>query len=517
MASEPIDFGPDAFQRLLEAERGIPVTAPTTVAFIGRAERGPVDESVKVASFDDFRRVFGGHCAFSFVSFAVQQFFAQGGQAAVVVRVANRATRARLDLPAGGAVLRLQARVPGSREFLRASVDYDGFEADPLRFNLVVQRMSRPVSQMVVDQEFFSGLSMLRADEHFVADALADSELVRLAGPLPHLRPDATRAPSPGAPIPYVAAHVLGTDGDELTDYDVVGSNKSGTGLFALDRCGHFDLLCIPAPPGRDVGMTTFVAATRYCERRRALLIWDPPRAWSSVDAALLAARGAGLGSHNAITYFPRVRSRVEPGRYPGGMPACGAVAGLIARCDEQGIWHGLPSDDGGIRGQLVPLVDVDDRRAALLHRAGVNTIARFGSGSMLEGNVTFAGAGSVADIWQQLDRKRLAAFILGSIERHTRWVLRRRNLEDAAATLDRQVWTFLSRLRQRGALVGATPEQAFLVRVRVSADDAMPLTLRVGFALQRPNEFLVYEFRYSSGATEVTSVPVLDADRYVG
>ena len=53
-----------------------------------------------------------------------------------------------------------------------------------------------------------------------------------------------------------------------------------------------------------------------------------------------------------------RVRSRIEPGRYPGGMPACGAIAGFIARCDEQGVWHQLPTADGGIRGQLVPVVD---------------------------------------------------------------------------------------------------------------------------------------------------------------
>ena len=120
MASEPTNFGPDAFQRLLEGERGIPVTAPTTAAFIGRTERGPVDEPVKIASFDDFRRAFGGHCPFSFLSFAVQHFFAQGGQAAVVVRVANRATRARLALPAGDGLLRLQARVPGGRVATRS-------------------------------------------------------------------------------------------------------------------------------------------------------------------------------------------------------------------------------------------------------------------------------------------------------------------------------------------------------------------------------------------------------------
>ena len=52
----------------------------------------------------------------------------------------------------------------------------------------------------------------------------------------------------------------------------MIGSNSEGTGLFALDRCEQVDLVCVPSPPGRDLGSTSFVAATRYCERRRALL-----------------------------------------------------------------------------------------------------------------------------------------------------------------------------------------------------------------------------------------------------
>ena len=74
---------------------------------------------------------------FSFVSLAVQHFFWHGGEKAVVVRVANRATRATLEIPAGREVLRLQARQPGSREHLRVSVDYDRVERTPDKFNLV--------------------------------------------------------------------------------------------------------------------------------------------------------------------------------------------------------------------------------------------------------------------------------------------------------------------------------------------------------------------------------------------
>ena len=145
MASEPIDFSSGSANPDDGADV-IPIVAPTVVAFIGRTERGPLNEPVVVKSFDHFSRVFGGHTSFSFVSLAVQHFFWHGGEIAVVVRVANRAQRATLELPAGREVLRLQARQPGSREHLRISVDYDRVERTPDKFNLVVQRIGRPSS-----------------------------------------------------------------------------------------------------------------------------------------------------------------------------------------------------------------------------------------------------------------------------------------------------------------------------------------------------------------------------------
>src|SRR5690606_12125017 len=127
-----------------------------------------------------------------------------------------------------------------------------GGGADQERFNLVVQRIARPGSHLVEDQELYTGLSLDPNDRLFVVDALRDSELVRLKGPLPRRRPDATLSPHPGDPIPYIDMSRPGSDGHELTDYDIVGSNEEGTGLFALDRVGHVDLVCVPTPPARD-------------------------------------------------------------------------------------------------------------------------------------------------------------------------------------------------------------------------------------------------------------------------
>ncbi len=521
MASEPLDF---SSAEGCYSDQVIPIVVGTVTAFLGRAERGPLNEPVVIKSFDDYRRVFGGHSTFSFVSHAVQHFFLHGGETAVVVRVANRATRAVIDIPAGRERLRLQARQPGSREFLRVSIDYDRVERAPDKFNLVVQRLGRPASQLVDDQELFEGLSMDPTDPRFVVDALKDSELVRLVGPLPSYRPDATRPAHPGQPIPYLGLSVPGTDGEDLTDYDIVGSNSEGTGLFALDRCEHVDLVCVPSPPGHDLGSTSFVAATRYCERRGALLVWDPPWSWSSADSAVLGLRGSGQVSRHALTYFPRVRPRGDLGRYPAGIPACGVVAGMLARCDRAGVWHHMPPVDTTLKGNLTPLVELGTKPASMLRRMGVNTFVRLQPGvAALQGNVSFAGATAVDTLWQQLSVARLTTFIARSIERHTRWVFSAQRTEDVAIELERQVWIFLSRLKQQEALAGATNEQAFFVRTsatRTAGFDAqhdVTITLRVGFAPRAPNEFLTYDFRYHALSLTTEVVAVRDAERHLG
>jgi hypothetical protein len=519
MASEPLDFT-SRDERSLDSDEVIPLETRTVVAFVGRTERGPLNEPVAIKSFDHYRRVFGGHCSFSFVSFAVQHFFLHGGEAAVVVRVANRAGRALLEVPAGGEALKLQARQPGSREFLRVSVDYDRVEHEPDRFNLVIQRLGRPGSQLVDDQEVFEGLSMNPAAERFVVDALQESELVRLVGPVPLTRPDATRPARPGEPVPYLAATVPGTDGEELTDYDVIGSNSEGTGIFALDRCEQIDLLCIPSPPGRDLGSTSFVAATRYCERRRALLVWDPPWSWSSASAALLGVRSSAHASRNALTYFPRVRPRADLGRYKDGMPASGVVAGMLARCDRRGVWHTLPAEETSLRGNLAPLRDVDAQQALSLRRAGVNAFVRTQPGvATLQGDVSFAALTSTESCWRRLSVARLTSFVLRSIEHYTRWVFAAPRRDELAADLERQVWIFLARLQQRGALAGRTPEQGFFVRTTPprAGSNGVAITMRVGFAPERANEFLTYDFRFREPTMTTEVVPVPAAERRLG
>lgn len=61
---------------------------PTAVAaFLGAATRGPVNKAVRILSFADYEREFGGLADDSELGYAVFQFFANGGADAWIVRV----------------------------------------------------------------------------------------------------------------------------------------------------------------------------------------------------------------------------------------------------------------------------------------------------------------------------------------------------------------------------------------------------------------------------------------------
>ncbi len=61
---------------------------PTSItAFIGRAKRGPVNEPRTIGNFGDYERIFGGLWEDSTMSYAVRDFFMNGGSQAIIVRL----------------------------------------------------------------------------------------------------------------------------------------------------------------------------------------------------------------------------------------------------------------------------------------------------------------------------------------------------------------------------------------------------------------------------------------------
>src|SRR5262249_44215471 len=112
------------------------IGVPTAVAaFVGPAARGPVDEPRHLTSWTDFERIYGGRSAATLMSYAVFDYYLNGGSAAEVVRVAARFARAVIDLKNG---VKLEARTPGAAgNGLKARVDHD--PADTARYTLQVK------------------------------------------------------------------------------------------------------------------------------------------------------------------------------------------------------------------------------------------------------------------------------------------------------------------------------------------------------------------------------------------
>lgn len=95
--------------------RTIVDVATSITAFVGRALRGPVNEPVRIQGFGDYTRTFGRLSVDSTMSYAVEQYFRNGGADALIVRVHNGAAAATITLPAGGDNLTLvELRAPAS-------------------------------------------------------------------------------------------------------------------------------------------------------------------------------------------------------------------------------------------------------------------------------------------------------------------------------------------------------------------------------------------------------------------
>jgi len=171
------------------AVRTIVGVSTSVTAFLGYTRRGATNRATQVFNFGDYERAFGGLDVDSPVSYAVQQFFQNGGNEAWIVRAATGALAASVtianNVAAGDTVLLVQAASEGLwGNGIRVTVDYDTL--NPLdRFNLSVMEF-RDVAGVVTPAvtEVYRNLSMdSHSQLYAVAVVNANSALIRLTRP----------------------------------------------------------------------------------------------------------------------------------------------------------------------------------------------------------------------------------------------------------------------------------------------------------------------------------------------
>jgi uncharacterized protein len=317
------------------------------------------------------------------------------------------------------------------------------------------------------------------------------------------------------------SAPTAGADGTTYPDAgDLIGSPAAFTGIFALDRVGAFNLLCIPDATRPDpanprallAGLTpndVWSAALTYADRRRAVVLVDPPPTVGTIEAAVdWISTGLTVKGKNAAAYFPRLRASDPLDDFrPRLFGPAGAIAGLLARTDsERGVWQ-APAGTGrqvrGATGLEYPLTDAEN---GILNPLGLNCLRTFPiHGTVAWGARTLDGADVTASQWKYLPVRRLALMIEEALYRGTQWAVFEPNDEPLWAQLRLNVTAFMQGLFRQGAFQGTTPAEAYLVKcdstTTVQADiDRGIVNILVGFAPLKPAEFVFIKLQQLAG-----------------
>ena len=525
--------------------------ATSVTAFIGKAKRGPVNEAVTINNYGDYERIFGGLDINSSMSYAVRDFYLNGGSQAIIIRLYHKKNgeKTKTTFEVGG--VKLEAANEGSWGVnLRATVDPEVSEevAQSLGltkadlFNLTVKdvgpggaiekflNLSFKDSLRRVDNILETRSKLVRWEGSYPTNNLpappTDEKKDEVATAEDALKEKREADPSADtsqeeAALAAAKKKLEASDGDFLDINDFTGDffqdNKKG--LYALEKADIFNLLCLPPYKKGDSGnpddidASLIAKASAYCEKRRAMLLVDCPSDWTDKENAKKGIKaGVGAVSKNAALFFPRLKqpNPLRDNQIEQFVP-CGAVAGGMARTDTQrGVWKAPAGIEATLRGVPELAVNLTDDENGELNPLGINCLRNFPIiGRIIWGSRTLRGADVLADEWKYIPVRRTALYIEESLFRGTQWVVFEPNDEPLWAQIRLNVGAFMHNLFRQGAFQGTTPRQAYLVKCDKETTtqndiDRGIVNIVVGFAPLKPAEFVIIKLQQIAGELEV-------------
>lgn len=493
-------------EELSSGVRTITGVATSITVFIGRALQGLTDKPIGIQSFGEFERQFGGLWVESSMSYAVQQYFLNGGTDAIIIRVVgNGAEPARATI--GGSLNLVAASAGAWSNGIEVVVDRKTSDpTDSKLFNLIIQRIIEG-QETRLKLEVFRNLSTDPNASRFITTVLKQqSSIINISGNVP------AEAPAEGSVVLSE-----GKNGEIPTYTRYLGSQGEQTGIYALEQADLFNLLCIP-PNVRGLtvadtndGADLLSKALTYCKTRRAMLIIDPPSSWlkpSNVANENTGVDSLNLRDKNAVVYFPEVllsdplkENRLE------SFPPCGVMAGVMARTDSQrGVWKAPAGTEATLLGVRQLAYKMTDGENGLLNPLGVNCLRTFRVyGNVAWGARTLEGADRLASEWKYLPVRRFALFLEESLYRGTQWVVFEPNDEPLWAQIRLNLGAFMNNLFRQGAFEGKTPKEAYFVKCDRETTTQNDINLGivnivVGFAPLKPAEFVIIKFQQITG-----------------
>ncbi len=274
----------------------------------------------------------------------------------------------------------------------------------------------------------------------------------------------------------------------------------------ALDTFKEIDEIAIVAIPGAtDGGVQNAILS--HCTNmgdRFAILDGKDEVDESAIDKAAISGANYSDKGYGAL-YFPwiEVTNPLSTGDDDKTTyaPPSGHIAGIYASTDATRGVHKAPANVA-VRGASDVKYRLGRAKQEELNPAGVNLIRNFNGTTRVWGARTW----SEDPEWKYITARRLFNFLSESIDEGTRWVVFEPNNQSLWQKIRRNVSAFLTNVWRSGALLGASPEDAFYVKCDAqtnpeSVRKAGQVVTEIGVRLVDPAEFVIFRIQQSAGS----------------
>ena len=507
----------------------------STAGFIGETDRGPIAPRL-ITGLEQFLRLYGGFLPDSYLPYAVEGFFSNGGKRCFTCRIVGKnSSPAILEIPAHsdnlsvsssreepeeenpdgnpGKAFNINTIGPGTwGNRVAIKIEHASLSAlNPKLFKLIVIYWKAPPPEPVADPtdpnkqrdsnrrepsliEVYDNLSPETASSDYYEKRINNISSLIEVGKI------SDASPPPTGGLKFLEG---GSDGAEIDISDFKGKAEANpgerTGLSAFTEVDEISMVCIPNE-NNFTGLTDEIV--KHCELmkdRFAVL-------QAGQNAGLVSKLIPPLDSKYAAFYYPWIKVMDPLTNSPKLIPPGGHVVGVYARSDtERGVYK-APANEI-VRGVVGLQFLLTSGEQDILNPRGVNCIRAFrGRGIRVWGARTI----SSDPIWKYINVRRLFLYIEESIEEGTQWVIFEPNNQRLWARVKQTITDFLTRVWKDGALMGTTPDEAFFVKcdeTTMTPDDIDNgrLIILIGIAPVKPAEFVIFRIAQWRSGSEIT------------
>ncbi|WP_440956074.1 phage tail sheath family protein [Methanosarcina sp. Mfa9] len=513
--------------------RPIEGVSTSTAGFLGETERGPTIPPKLVTSLTQFMRIYGGYIEDSHLAYAVDGFFANGGQRCYIGRIVHKnATPASLTkdnvnfeaVGEGSWGKRVGVRIsdassdpgnklnPDGKKVFKLTVAYWKPENLPTSDELKIPEdvdkkdpaLMRLMEKAVI--EVFDELSEDKNSPDYYMKKLGDS--LKTVSNLIFIKENSSGRPANTENSFFDLLIDGGEDGDEnLIRDDIRGKPEEipgkKRGLTAFTEIDDISIVYVPdihfVQSGKDALLDDILTHCETLKDRFAII--DIEKDHTDIGS-LQISRSSKYGA----LYYPWIKIYDPLTKKQENKPPGGYVAGIYARSDiERGV-HKAPANEL-VRGAVDLEFQITKQEQGTLNPRGINVIRYFpGRGILVWGARTCI----VDPLWKYINVRRLFIYIEKSIERGTQWAVFEPNNEKLWARVRATITQFLTGIWRDGALMGTKPEEAFFVkcdRTTMTQDDIDNgrLICIIGIAPTKPAEFVIFRIAQWQGGSAAT------------